>query len=58
MDEKIGIYDFNTIEKKWQQNWETEKTFAAVDCDTGKPQILRPRYVPVPKCAGTARGAS
>ena len=27
MDEKIGIYDFNAIEKKWQQNWEAGKTF-------------------------------
>ena len=58
MDEKIGIYDFNAIEKKWQQNWEADKTFAAVDCDESKPKILCPRYVPVSKCAGFARGAS
>ena len=31
MDEKIGIYDFNAIEKKWQASWEAGKTFKAVD---------------------------
>jgi leucyl-tRNA synthetase len=28
MDENKGIYNFNEIEKKWQNYWETNKTFA------------------------------
>jgi len=38
MSDKKGSYNFNTIEKKWQQFWESNKTFAAVDCDS------RPKY--------------
>ncbi|MFA5422816.1 MAG: class I tRNA ligase family protein, partial [Phycisphaerae bacterium] len=38
MNEQKGYYDFNAIEKKWQQYWQQNKTFAAVDCDA------RPKY--------------
>ncbi len=34
MEAGKGIYDFNSIEKKWQWFWEENKTFAAKDCDT------------------------
>ncbi len=33
-DKNMAIYNFNAIEKKWQQNWEASKTFKATDCDT------------------------
>ena len=51
MDEKIGIYDFNVIEKKWQQNWESNKTFAAVDCDA-KPKYYVLDMFPYPSAQG------
>ncbi|MFH1371689.1 MAG: leucine--tRNA ligase [Planctomycetota bacterium] len=38
MNDKKGGYNFNEIEKTWQQYWEHSKTFAAVDCDA------RPKY--------------
>ena len=31
MNDKKGIYDFNAIEKRWQQYWEEHKTFKAID---------------------------
>jgi leucyl-tRNA synthetase len=33
MEERKGLYKFNEIEKKWQEKWGADKTFAAVDCD-------------------------
>jgi leucyl-tRNA synthetase len=38
MNDKKGGYNFNEIEKKWQQYWEHSKTFKAIDCDA------RPKY--------------
>ena len=38
MSENAGSYNFNEIEKKWQGFWESNKTFAAIDCDA------RPKY--------------
>ena len=29
MSDKKGSYNFNAIEKKWQEHWEGNKTFAA-----------------------------
>ena len=34
----MAIYDFKAIEKKWQDRWETEKKFEAVDFDTTRPK--------------------
>ncbi|MBR2282885.1 MAG: leucine--tRNA ligase [Ruminococcus sp.] len=31
-------YDFKKIEKKWQDKWDTEKPFRAVDFDTTRPK--------------------
>ena len=43
-------YDFAAIEKKWQDNWEKTKPYAAI---TGDPtQVLRAHRVPVPQCGG------
>ncbi len=52
MDEKIGIYDFNVIEKKWQQNWEANKTFAAVDCDNSRHRYYVLDMFPYPSAQG------
>ena len=38
MQDKNGIYNFNRIEKKWQDLWESEKTFAV------KPDSAKPKY--------------
>ena len=51
MDEKIGIYDFNTIEKKWQEKWEAYKTFKAIDCDS-KPKYYVLDMFPYPSAQG------
>ena len=37
-------YNFKTVEKKWQQHWEKEKTFSA-KIDKNKKEILLPRNV-------------
>ena len=63
MDEKIGIYDFNAIEKKWQQNWDVNKTFKTADCDApstslraGKPKYYVLDMFPYPSGAGIHAG--
>ncbi|PWU05192.1 MAG: leucine--tRNA ligase [Verrucomicrobia bacterium] len=38
METKEGIYDFLRIEKKWQEFWDEDKTFRAIDFDS------RPKY--------------
>ena len=35
----MAIYDFKTIEKKWQDKWENEKRFKAVDFHPTKPKF-------------------
>jgi leucyl-tRNA synthetase len=40
-------YDFKSIEKKWQDYWESHKTFK-VEIDPPQREILLPRYVPLP----------
>ncbi|MGD0572007.1 MAG: leucine--tRNA ligase [Sedimentisphaerales bacterium] len=52
MEERKGLYKFNEIEKKWQHNWEAGKTFAAVDCDTGKPRYYVLDMFPYPSAQG------
>lgn len=34
----MKIYDFKTIEKKWQEKWENEKSFKAIDFHPTKPK--------------------
>jgi len=52
MEEKKGIYDFQSIEKKWQDFWENRRTFRAVDCDTSKPKFYVLDMFPYPSGAG------
>ena len=33
-------YNFKEIEKKWQNKWETEKAFKAVDFHPTKPKYI------------------
>ena len=40
MTEPAGKYDFNAIEKKWQDFWETNKTFKVEMCDKPKFYVL------------------
>jgi len=46
MEERKGLYKFNEIEKKWQEQWEANKTFAAVDscCDLLGAWADKPKY--------------
>ena len=52
MNDKKGIYDFNTIEKRWQQYWEERKTFKAIDCDNSKPKYYVLDMFPYPSAQG------
>jgi leucyl-tRNA synthetase len=60
MSERKGSYNFNEIEKKWQQYWETNKTFVAIDCDdrpstslrAGKPKYYVLDMFPYPSAQG------
>ncbi len=52
MDERIGLYKFNEIEKKWQQKWESSKTFKATDCDTKRPKYYVLDMFPYPSAQG------
>ena len=56
MNEKKGGYDFNEIEKKWQQYWEHNKTFAATDCEAGKSKYYVLDMFPYPSGAGIHAG--
>jgi leucyl-tRNA synthetase len=51
MEERKGLYKFNEIEKKWQQNWEAGKTFKAADSDT-KPKYYALDMFPYPSAQG------
>jgi leucyl-tRNA synthetase len=51
-DDKKGVYDFNAIEKKWQQFWEENKTFKAVDCDNSRPKYYVLDMFPYPSGQG------
>ena len=52
MDEKKGTYNFGEIEKKWQDYWQTEKTFRAVDCDDMKEKFYVLDMFPYPSGQG------
>jgi leucyl-tRNA synthetase len=45
-------YDFNAIEKKWQQYWEQNKTFKAVDGDKSRPKYYVLDMFPYPSAQG------
>ncbi len=51
MSEEKGLYNFAEIEKKWQQYWEQNATFKAVDCDP-KPKYYVLDMFPYPSAAG------
>ena len=51
MNVKKGGYNFNAIEKKWQQFWEERKTFKANDCDDSKPKYYVLDMFPYPSAA-------
>ena len=52
MTTKKGSYKFTEIEKKWQDFWATNKTFAAVDCDTSRPKYYVLDMFPYPSGQG------
>ncbi len=52
MNVKKAGYDFNAIEKKWQQFWEERKTFKAKDCDDSRPKYYVLDMFPYPSAAG------
>ncbi|MCX5634114.1 MAG: leucine--tRNA ligase [Phycisphaerae bacterium] len=52
MEENKGFYNFNEIEKKWQKFWETNKTFAAKDCDKSRPKYYVLDMFPYPSAQG------
>ena len=45
-------YDFAAIEKKWQDNWEKTKPYAAVTGDTTRPKFYGLIEFPYPSAAG------
>jgi leucyl-tRNA synthetase len=47
-----GGYQFTDIEKKWQQYWESKKTFKAIDCDDDKPKYYVLDMFPYPSGQG------
>lgn len=51
MSEKKGTYDFNSIEKKWQNHWESKKTFK-VELDESKPKYYVLDMFPYPSGQG------
>jgi leucyl-tRNA synthetase len=55
MEEQKGLYKFNEIEKKWQQNWDVNKTFKTADCDA-KPKYYVLDMFPYPSGAGIHAG--
>src|SRR5436189_292117 len=52
MDER---YDFRTIEAKWQERWEQEKTFHALD-NASQPKYYTLEMFPYPSGAGLSVG--
>ena len=52
MDERKGSYQFSEIEKKWQNFWEVNKTFKAIDCDGSKPKYYVLDMFPYPSGQG------
>jgi leucyl-tRNA synthetase len=52
MNQKKSFYNFNAIEKKWQQYWEANKVFRAVDCDLTRPKFYVLDMFPYPSGQG------
>jgi len=52
MSEKKGGYNFDEIEKKWQQFWQINKTFKANDCDNSRPKYYVLDMFPYPSGEG------
>ncbi|HUS73090.1 MAG TPA: class I tRNA ligase family protein, partial [Sedimentisphaerales bacterium] len=52
MNVKKGGYNFNAIEKKWQQFWEERKSFKAKDGDDSRPKYYVLDMFPYPSAAG------
>jgi leucyl-tRNA synthetase len=52
MSGKKGGYNFNEIEKKWQQFWQEHKTFGAKDCDASRPKYYVLDMFPYPSGEG------
>jgi leucyl-tRNA synthetase len=52
MNENREFYNFNEIEKKWQNYWETNKTFAAKDSDKSRPKYYVLDMFPYPSAQG------
>jgi len=52
MNAKKEGYNFNAIEKKWQNFWEQNKTFKANDCDNSKPKYYVLDMFPYPSAEG------
>ncbi|RPJ24058.1 MAG: leucine--tRNA ligase, partial [Planctomycetaceae bacterium] len=52
MSTKEGTYNFGEIEKKWQEHWQENKTFKAVDCEPSKPKYYVLDMFPYPSGQG------
>ncbi len=52
MDDKKGVYKFGEIEKKWQDYWQANKTFKAVDCDSTRQKYYVLDMFPYPSGQG------
>jgi len=52
MSTKEGAYNFGEIEKKWQEYWQENKTFKAVDCDSSRPKYYVLDMFPYPSGQG------
>ncbi len=52
MNENTGFYNFNDIEKKWQNYWQANKTFAAKDSDKSRPKYYVLDMFPYPSAQG------
>jgi len=52
MDEIKGNYRFNEIEKKWQEYWDSNKTFKVSEADKSKPKYYVLDMFPYPSGQG------
>ena len=52
MSKNTERYNFNDIEKKWQNFWEENKTFNAKDCDNSRPKFYVLDMFPYPSAEG------
>jgi len=50
-EQKKGTYDFNSIEKKWQEYWDSHKTFK-VEADRNRPKYYVLDMFPYPSAQG------